>query len=213
MSITFSAASRLVFIGDSITDVGRLSDPDGLGSGYVRIVRDYLLARDPAAAPAVINKGLSGNKVPDLEARWQRDVIEQRPDVLSIKIGINDVWHGLGEKAAKKGTTIDRYTSGLRGLLQQTRQKLPNCALVLCEPSIISPPQPAEANELLQPYVRAIRELGHEFKAAAIVPLHAAFRNAETVRPAVQWTTDGVHPTAIGHMLLARTWLVATGLL
>jgi lysophospholipase L1-like esterase len=211
MPIKLSTTSRLLFIGDSITDCGRRNDAEQVGDGYVRMIRDYLAAKDPTNAPVVINRGISGNKIPDLEKRWQRDVLDERPSILSIYIGINDAWHGLVPDRA--GCEIDDYTRGYRSILTQTREKLPNCQLVLCEPSVIWPPAPAEGNEKLQPYVRAVHALAAEFKAACVVPLHAAFDSARDARSDIPWTRDGVHPTSFGHMLIARTWLVATGLL
>jgi lysophospholipase L1-like esterase len=76
---------------------------------------------------------------------------------------------------------------------------------------VIEPPAPAQGNDRLQPYVRAVSELKREFNAVAVVPLHAAFVNARRLRPAINWTPDGVHPSCAGHMLIARTWLAETG--
>ena len=211
MQIQLTSSSRLLFIGDSITDCGRRSDAEHVGDGYVRVLRDYLAAKDPASAPAVINRGISGNKIPDLEKRWQRDVLDERPDLLSIYIGINDVWHGLVPDRA--GCGIDDYTRGYRSILKQTRENLPGCQILLCEPSVIWSPAPAEGNERLQPYVRAVHELAREFGASCVVPLHRAFNEARDARSDIPWTRDGVHPTSYGHMLIARTWLSATNLL
>jgi lysophospholipase L1-like esterase len=210
MSIDVSRQTKILFIGDSITDCGRASDPDGLGCGYVRNVRDYLAAKDPANAPNVINTGISGHKVTDLRERWQRDAIAHKPDVLSVKIGINDVWHEL---AGHGGVDIDRYILNYRTILGEVCDHLPNCAIVLCEPSVIDPPQPAHANEALAPYVEAVHSVAREFHALTIVPLHEEFVRARNLRPDIAWTTDGVHPTSAGHMLIARTWLRATGLM
>ena len=209
--LTFARDQTLLFIGDSITDCGRRTDePEQIGSGYVRIVRDWLLSRDAASAPRVVNMGISGNKVPDLAKRWQRDVLDVRPDVLSVYIGINDVWHGL--EPGREGTTIDAYTAGCRELLTQTRAALPACKLVICEPSVIWLAPHPHANDVLQPYVAACRALAKEFGAIATVPLHGAFVDANAERPDVPWTSDGVHPTSIGHTLIARTWLESVGL-
>ena len=79
-------------------------------------------------------------------------------------------------------------------------------------PTVIGPPSPEEGNEKLQPYVRAVNDLASEF-AAILVPTHRAFRRAQDQRPDLEWTTDGVHPGSAGHMLIARTWLSAIGLL
>jgi acyl-CoA thioesterase I len=211
MAITFDSDSTFLFIGDSITDCGRRQDPEEIGNGYVRLVRDWLRAKDPATAPKVINRGISGNKAPDLKSRWDRDVLSLSPDLLSIKIGINDVWHGLGER--NQGVPIGDYVGIYHEILTQVRETLPRCRLVLCEPSVIWPPQPAEGNERLQPYVRAVNELAGVFNAECVVPLHATFVRARELRPDIEWAPDGAHPSPSGHMLIARTWLAATGLM
>ena len=210
MSIRLTPKAKFLFIGDSITDCGRGGDKEGMGSGYVRVVRDYLRAKDPGHAPEVINRGISGNKVTNLRDRWQKDVLDLSPSVLSIMIGINDVWHGLNTPGA--GVDLETYKSTYRGLLAQVKEKLPECAIVLCEPTVISPPAPAKGNESLKPYVAAVRELVLEQKVA-LVPLHDVFLDAAKARPDIDWATDGVHPTSSGHMLIARQWLAATELL
>src|SRR5688572_1892936 len=132
MSIQLTAKSKLLFIGDSITDCGRGADPEGLGQGYVRLIRDLLRSKDPATAPVVINTGISGHKVTDLAARWDRDVLAHSPDVISIKMGINDVWHGLADPS--RGVPIEVYTQTYRQILKTLRT---GCRIVLCEPSVI----------------------------------------------------------------------------
>jgi lysophospholipase L1-like esterase len=208
--ILLTPQTRLLFIGDSITDCDRRKDPEQLGNGFVRLIRDHLAVTRPAALPVIINRGISGNKIPDLQKRWQRDVIDERPDVLSVFIGINDVWHSFAPGRA--GCEIDQYTAGYRDILSRTRGALPNCTLILCEPSVIWPPVHERGNELLQPFVRAVHAMAREFSAASVVPLHDAFNSARAARPDIAWTTDGVHPTSSGHMRIARTWLQATGL-
>src|ERR1700712_5153447 len=99
MPLDLQPGQTYLFIGDSITDVGRRDEPEGLGNGYVRLIRDYLYAKDPVKAPRVINTGISGNRVTHLQKRWKEDVLDHAPDVVSIKIGINDVWHNLGGKS------------------------------------------------------------------------------------------------------------------
>jgi lysophospholipase L1-like esterase len=209
--LNLTAETTLLFIGDSITDCNRREDPEKVGTGYVRLVRDWLAARDPATAPRVINVGVSGNKVPDLKKRWERDVIGHQPDVVSVMIGINDVWHGLNPPPAV-GVDIETFISTYREILMELRGRRPGCRLVLCEPTVISPPAPAQGNDALQPYVRAVNDLAKDFVADAVVPTHETFRRAEQQRRDIDWTTDGVHPTSAGHTLIARTWLTAVGL-
>jgi lysophospholipase L1-like esterase len=210
MRIPVSPSTRILFTGDSITDVGRREDPEQLGNGYVRVIRDYLLAANPANAPIVLNRGISGDRVVDLAVRWQQDTIDVAPDILSIKIGVNDVWHGLA--GGTNGVEIERFTAVYDDLLRQVRAALPACHIVLCEPSVIWEPAPAEGNDLLLPYVAAVRSLAKAHSAHCVVPLREAFDKARSLRPDVAWTADGVHPTSTGHTLIAQTWLRSTGL-
>lgn len=211
MALPLSRDARWIFIGDSITDAGRFQCPEGMGGGYVRLVRDWLLASHPAAAPEVVNRGISGNKVTDLQARWDTDVLALSPSLVSIKIGINDVWHGLNPE--RQGVDIKTFCTVYTDILQRLRSSCPDALIVLCEPSVIWPPAPAEGNAALQPYVEATRALAAEFGARALVPLHGAFNQAREERPDVPWAPDGVHPNSSGHMLIARTWLASLGLL
>lgn len=211
MPLALESGQTFLFIGDSITDCGRRNCPEEIGGGYVRLVRDYLRAKDPAHAPQIVNRGISGNKITDLVARWKDDVIAIAPDVLSIMIGINDVWHGFHNPS--NGVAIEKYVELYHVILRQVQGALPKTKVVLCQPTVIDPPAPATGNQVLQPYVRATGELRREFGAVAMVNTHGAFVNAIKARPDIQWTTDGVHPTSTGHMLIARTWLSDTGLL
>ena len=151
-------------------------------------------------------------QVTDLAKRWKDDVLDHNPDVVSIKIGINDVWHGL-DKNINAGVPIEQFVEMYHVILRQLQAVVPKAKVVLCQPTVIEPPAPQQGNAALQPYVRAVGELRREFAAAAVVPLHAAFVNAKRMRPDIAWTPDGVHPSSAGHMLIARTWLAETGLL
>ncbi|MCK5843183.1 MAG: hypothetical protein KAG97_00665 [Victivallales bacterium] len=99
METRINDGAKIVFIGDSITDCGR-RDPqsEGLGiSGYVRIFSELMTCREPEKKIEILNRGIGGNAVDDLRARWNEDVLMQRPDILSVKIGINDLHRVLGD--------------------------------------------------------------------------------------------------------------------
>src|SRR5579884_983583 len=162
MAISINSDKRVLFVGDSITDCDRAQDPEGFGAGYVRLIRDYWLAKHTQTAPQVLNRGVGGNMVTDLVPRWQADVLALRPHVLSINIGVNDVWAGLGTPGG--GVPPARFREVYHNLLTQTRHQLPECKLVLCEPSGIWQPQPSEAPTRLKPYIDAVRALAQEFK-------------------------------------------------
>ena len=89
MAFHYNSRTRMVFIGDDVTDAGRTDDADGIGHGYVRMIRDILAAKDPPTAPVVINRGTAGARIIDLGARFEADVLELKPDVLSILIGMD----------------------------------------------------------------------------------------------------------------------------
>ena len=211
MALPLSKDSRWVFIGDSITDAGRGQCPEAIGTGYVRDIRDWLRASVPARAPHILNKGISGNNILDLRRRWKSDVLAQKPHLVSIQIGINDVWHGLDQ--AGGGVPIEKFRETYTEILGRLNETCPGVTIILCEPTVIWPPAPAEGNEALKPYVAAVREIGAAFQARGVVPLHDAFNNAAAERPDIEWAPDGVHPSSSGHMLIARSWLACLGLL
>ena len=206
-------SDKWLFVGDSITDAGRRDDPDKLGNGYVRLIRDYLVAKAPADAPKIVNRGVGGDESKHLAERWQEDVIAQRPTVVSVMVGVNDVWRQLDGKGP--GTTLHDYAQIMDKLLTDTIAAEPKVKIVLCEPSVISPPAPAKGNAMLLPYAMAVHELAakHGDHVACVVPLHQTCLAAERSRPNFAWWPDGVHPSTTGHMLLARTWLAETRLL
>ena len=89
---------RFLFQGDSITDAGRgdYESPRATGNGYPRLLEADLTFC--LKESEVLNCGISGNRVVDLLARWKKDCLNLKPDVLTILIGVNDVWHELGDR-------------------------------------------------------------------------------------------------------------------
>lgn len=207
MAITFNRETRFLFVGDSITDSGRADDPEGVGLGYVRLVRDYIRAKHPQTAPLVLNRARPGEQIADLKARWEQDVVAERPDLVSILIGTTDP---LATGPREPGHSIDEFRAIYRQILEQTRARLPRCKLVLCEPTALWSRAPVQGDDLLRPYVSALVEMGREYGASAVVPLHAAFVWARRVRPEVAWVAADGRPTSSGHMLIASTWLEET---
>src|SRR5690625_5947661 len=163
---------RMVFIGDSITESGKFTDSERLGTGYVRIIHDYLLTNYPTNVFEILNKGISGDRIDDLEARWQTDVINMKPDMVSISIGINDVWRQLKQPEMKQ-IFPDEFERIYDDLLQQVRHKT-NARIVLMEPTIIDENVLSIGNEKLQAYVQIIHTLAQKHDAL-IVPTHQAF--------------------------------------
>src|SRR6266700_2147208 len=130
----------VLFQGDSITDAGRdrqVSEPNlarGLGSGYPLLVASAALAAHPDRSLRFYNRGISGNKVPDLAARWAAYTVALAPDVLSILIGVNDFWHKLSSGYTG---TVEDYEHQYAALLDDTRRALPRTRLIVLEPFVL----------------------------------------------------------------------------
>jgi lysophospholipase L1-like esterase len=207
--------SVILFQGDSITDAGRSRQSQGpndfaaLGRGYALLLAAGLLADHAEAKLKIYNRGISGNKVPDLAARWQDDAVALKPAVLSILIGVNDIWHKLGGNYA--GTVAD-YENGYRELLERTLREIPGVRIVVCEPFVL---RCGAVNERWFPEfderLAAARKVAEEMKLAR-VPFQTMFDEAvEHVEPSY-WAGDGVHPSLAGHALMAKTWRAVVGL-
>jgi acyl-CoA thioesterase I len=192
-------ALKIIFIGDSITASNKNTDPERLGNGYVRMIKEVL-----PEDMKVINKGVNGHRVTDLAFRWERDVIDLEPDLLSVSIGINDVWRQLDSPDLNQ-VDVSKFEEVYRELLSQ----LPaSTKLVLMEPTIIKENPQSQGNQMLIPYVEVVRKLAVEFDAV-LVPTHDVFIDHLTKKPDVSLTTDGVHMRKKGNELMAKAWLKA----
>lgn len=197
---------RIVFIGDSITESGKFEDREQLGNGYVRLIHDYLRTTFPAGDLEIVNKGISGNRVHDLAARWQTDVIDMKPDVLSISIGINDVWRQLNHSTMEQ-IYPDEFLKIYDDLLKYVRKNT-NAKIILMEPTVIEENPASAGNEKLKAYVEIVNTLAEKYDAT-IVPTHGGFLNYVTANKGYALTVDGVHMNPAGNMLMAKIWLEA----
>ena len=201
----------ILFTGDSITDCGRarpLGVGAGLGEGYVAFADSLLAASYPECRIRVLNTGISGNRVIDLEARWQTDVLDPAPDWLSVMIGINDVWRQFDNPLDPDQVAIGRYETTYRRLLQKTREELKG--LVLMTPYFIEPNLSDPMRERMDAYGMVVERLAREFDAV-FVNVQAAFDSYLRHRPTQSLCGDRVHPNKIGHMIIARSFLNAIG--
>ncbi len=212
---TLSPESTILFQGDSITDAGRdrkansANDARGLGRGYPMLIASGLLGDHPSSKLKIYNRGISGNKVPDLAARWQEDCLDLKPDLVSILIGVNDIWHKLNGKY--EGTVAD-YESGLRELLTRTQEALPKTRIVICEPFVL---RCGAVNDKWFPEFDQRRVACLEVArrmTLEIVPFQQMFNDALADAPPQYWAGDGVHPTMAGHALMAKTWRETVGI-
>lgn len=191
----------VVFQGDSITDCGRVrTDSAHLGNGYASIVGEALRSRGATC----FNRGISGNRVADLQARWQTDCLELQPDLVTLLIGINDTWRRYDSNMI---SPIEPFETGLEALCREVKQA--GSKLILLEPFVL--PIPADRinwREDLDPRIQAVRRVAASY-ADDFVPLDGLFAAAACRTSAAELAEDGVHPTQAGHRLIADALLAA----
>jgi lysophospholipase L1-like esterase len=209
-SLGLAPGSVILFQGDSITDGGRWKGNDWnhiMGQGYAFIIASKIGYKHPAQKYLFVNRGVSGNKVPDLTARWEEDAIAIKPDLLSILIGVNDIMTAVGDNSLFSSET---YAEEYRNLLKKTMEQLPNARLVIGEPFLLPVGRYKEKwgiyVEELEPWQKIARQLSQEFNAA-FVPYQELFLAAAKKAGAETWLWDGVHPMPAGHELMAEAWI------
>lgn len=202
---------KILFYGDSITDAGRdreIAEPNKkLGSGYVAYAANRLYD-ESLTSYDIYNRGISGNRIVDLYSRIKIDCWNLEPDVLSILIGINDIWH---EVSRKNGVELDRFENIYRLLLKETRERLPDTKIMLCEPFVLLGSATEAAFDRfseVKKYAEVVKKLADEF-SATFVPLQSAFDKAGEECGNSEILADGVHPTLKGSVVLGNEWLKA----
>ncbi|MBN1641317.1 MAG: SGNH/GDSL hydrolase family protein [Anaerolineae bacterium] len=204
--------SRLVMIGDSITDCGRArpvgeATGDALGSGYVALVNALLNSTCPEACIRITNVGISGNTVRDLERRWESDVLDLAPDWLSIMIGINDVWRHFDSRLlTERHVGYDEYAATLETLVRGTLPRLKG--MVLMTPYMIEPNRSEPMRAMMDRYSDCVRDLATKYRTV-LVDTQAAFDDVVAHVHPMALAGDRVHPNLTGHMVIARAFLRA----
>ena len=208
----------ILFQGDSITDVGRnyqnLHSATTMGCGYPLLLRARLDFDEPGAYDCH-NLGISGNRVVDIYARMQRDILNLKPDYLSILIGVNDVWHGLSEQP--NGVSAEKFERVYDWLLAEVKESLPQVKLMILEPFVLpgaatqsqEDPSRWETFSREVPLRAAAARRVAEKHGAAFIPLQQVFDEKCALAEPAHWLRDGVHPTEAGHELIAREWMKA----
>jgi lysophospholipase L1-like esterase len=207
-----SKNSKLVIVGDSITDAGRTTPIgesvfDGLGKGYVLMVDSLLGAAYSHHPIRVVNVGTSGNTVRDLRRRWQMDVLDLKPDWVAVLIGVNDVWRQFdAPKHQEMHVYIEEYEATLNDLISLT--KASTQGVILMTPFYIEPNREDPMRMQMDRYGDVIKRLALKHDAV-LVDMQAAFDEVlRNYYPAtIAW--DRIHPTATGHMVMARAFLNA----
>ena len=222
-----AGGKRVLFIGDSITDGAwgnskvwntpsdqrNHKDMNHIyGHGYMMIAASHYEALFPEAGWTFWNRGISGNTLADLEERWQRDVLDLRPDIVSILIGTNDV-----DKMLKAERSIDPKAWGdrLRGLLDKVVEQNPDARFVLCTPFVAKVGKIGERDDyderkkMIEALGQVIRKICKEYRAT-IVPFDRLVEETILKIPDIHasyWIWDGIHPSPAMHYKMAMMWI------
>lgn len=192
--------ARIVFFGDSITKAGIRPE------GYVTLVRRRLPDLYPEEKIEIVASGVSGDDVPDLQARLDRDVLRRKPTHVVIYVGVNDVGQ---RRTSSRVSDEDRrvYREGLFDLVSRTQ--LSGARVVLCTPAVFGddPSSATNENQLMEEYAAMSRHVAAE-TGATLCDLRAVFReylrtNNSARRYQGVVTIDGVHLNDQGNRLVA----------
>ena len=207
---------KLLFQGDSLTDSGRdrsfAGCNKGLGNGYVNLIASRILCDNPEVQ--IYNRGVAGNRIADMYARWIEDAENIPFNVISIMNGVNDVGFKLREK---RGADANKFEFVYDRILYETKESHPECDIILCQPFVIKMIYEKENDiyEKWDVWSREIIERGEVVRALAkkynvlFVEMIPEIEKALKKAPAEHWTVDCIHLTPAGNELIARTWLDA----
>ncbi len=200
---------KILFFGDSITDAGRNRNEgalnDRFGAGYVMQIAGRLLEKDPLGYE-IINTGVSGNRIVDLYARIKRDCINHAPDMISILIGVNDIWHEIG---GKNGVALPKFKRIYRMLLEEIKEALPDVKIILCEPFVLSGRATTDRMDSfieVYDYAKAVKELALDM-SLDFLPLQEKLSEVGRAVGDEQLLYDGVHPSVTGAAIIAGEWI------
>jgi lysophospholipase L1-like esterase len=203
---------RIVCLGDSITQGGEQP------GGYVWLVRHYLAAMYPNHPIEVINAGISGHKSNDMLARYQRDVLDKRPDMVTISVGVNDVWHGFMDNHpagdGPRGIPLKDYRTNVEAMIDGAEKA--GARVVILSATVIRETLDGPENRKAEPYNRTLRELAAKHHALYVDyqrPFRALITDyrANTNSADLVLTVDGVHMNPLGNRVMAFTLLKALG--
>ena len=203
--------STILFQGDSITDCGRNRETSGinpaedLGNGYPAKIAAAREIFYPDSKIHFVNRGISGSRVKDLLERYEKDFKALKPDLVSILIGINDTWRRYDKNDP---TDTEIFENQYHNLLKNLKRDLPGTKIVIIEPFLLdSDPGKKHWREDLDPKIQAVRRLAKEY-ADYFIPMDGIFAShAVAGIKEAEMAADGVHPTPLGHGIIASHWL------
>ncbi len=200
---------NIVFQGDSITDCGRSrEDESNTGIGYATLVKAALGYEYPGEF-TFYNRGVSGNRITDMYARIKKDAINLKPDIMSVLIGVNDVWHEYSF-SGNNGVDAEKYFKIYCMFIEEVMEAVPNTKIMILEPFVLKGISTERCWDIFYAEVKKRAEKAEAIAkkyGLAFVPLQDKFEEAVNKAPEDYWLKDGVHPTAAGHELIKREWL------
>ncbi len=200
----------ILFQGDSITDGNRTRNNDWnhiMGHGYAYLIASRLWYDYPDRGFMFYNRGVSGDRVKDLEARWEKDALDLKPDIISILVGVNDV---IAIVTDNDPESIQLFEERYQRLLDRTHKAMPDTKIVFMEPFTLPlgwlDQKPEVWKKEIPPRQLIVKNLA-EKNGVAFIELQKPFNEACEKAPADYWIWDGVHPMPAGHELIARQWI------
>ena len=206
----FENYDRIVFAGDSVTDMGSECPVgeglrDSVGRGYVRVVENMLAAYYPEVFVRVTNSGISGNTSRDLLARFDRDVVELNPDWVSICIGINDVWRQFDSPAITDWHVLpDEYEKNVEEMILRIKDKVKG--VFILSPYIMEPNTDDMMRKRMDEYVEICRKLAEKYHCT-FIDFQKMYSDYCKIRHSSYIAWDRIHPNQIGATLMARAFL------
>lgn len=203
----------VVFIGDSITDIGRRDAFSPFGNGYVKIVIDMITAKYPERKITFFNRGIGGDVAPGLRDRWADDVLVHNPDWVSVLVGINDL-HRRFNPDPLLHIPVEKYREAYLQFLTRTKENT-DAKIILIDPFYIS--QETNLNsqcktvlDVIPDFIAVVHEMAEKFDTLHI-SMHEIFQNQLQYRTPDTFCPEPVHPNPAGHTVIANAWLETIG--
>lgn len=201
---------KILFQGDSITDAGRARDnDDNVGIGYPLLVKASLGFEFPGKYE-FINRGICGNRIVDVYARIKNDIINIKPDVISMLIGVNDVWHEY--KESPNGVDADKFYKIYDMLIEEIKSSLPEVKIMIMEPFVLKAFATEGKWDSFNAEVKKRAEMARKIAEKYNLPyieLQNGFNELSKDTGESYWLADGVHPSAAGHEFIKNEWIKA----
>ena len=206
----FKDLDRIVFAGDSVTDMGSKQPVgeglfDNVGRGYVRVVENLLATVYPEVRVRITNSGISGNTSRDLKERFDRDVVDLKPDWVSICIGINDVWRQYDSPAIPDDAVfLEEYEKNMEEMILKVKNNVKG--IFICSPYYMEPNREDMMRKTIDEYVAVCKKLADKHNCC-FVDFQKMYEDYCKIRHSSYIAWDRIHPNQVGATMMAREFL------